>query len=141
MSDYSGKGSFKAQVSAIVRKHKDATEALVKEATFEVIDVASTSREDGGNMPVDLGFLRSSGQASLNGLASGPSRPSDEVKSYSLNEAGILATLSKVKLGDTIYFSWSAVYARVQNYRYGYLDLAVQQWPQIVDKIARKMLK
>ena len=138
MTDFTGRGTFKAQVDAIVRKNKELMTDIVKEAAFEIVDEASKPRQKGGNMPVVTSFLRNSVSASLSGMPAGPDRPS-EGATYGYDPARVLTTIAGLKVGGTLWVGWTAVYARRMNFKYGFLDLAVQKWPQIVDRIIRKL--
>ena len=84
-------------------------------------------------MRVDTGFLRASGQASLNGMPSGPSRGErKEPNSYSYNSNDIQVRLGEMQLGSVFYFGWTAAYARYRELYDGFLEGAVQHWQSIV---------
>ena len=119
-------GTFEAQVSAFVAKTKQRVEAVFKASAQEVFSIAQTPVAQGGNMPVDTGFLRNSLVAGLNGTTSltGP-------------DSFVLA-IASAELGDTIQGGWTANYARYVEYgtrgRPGrrFAGQAAAQWQAIV---------
>lgn len=91
-------------------------------------------------MRVDTGFLRSSGQISLTGMPSGPTRgEKTEPNSYSPSTENVTATLSGVVAGDTVYYGWTAVYAGPREFHDGFLSGALQKWQAIVDKHCKEL--
>jgi len=124
--------SFEAQISDWVAKSLGRIEAVFKQSAQEVFLIAQTPVGAGGNMPVDTGFLRASLQTGLNG-ASG-------VKGVE----GYVFVIAGAKLGDTIFGGWTADYAVHVHYgthgRAGrlWVDLAAQQWQDIVTKFGRE---
>lgn len=134
-----------ATVNAWVLKSKKRMVRIVQGSTVELIEIANTPTAKGGNMRVDTGFLRASGQVSFNGMPTGPSRgrersgeeaPNAVIYPYG-NEPNELA-LAKVKLGDRIFFGWTANYARYREYKDGFMRLAVQKWNAIVQREVAK---
>ena len=121
---------FTAQIMAFAEDSKRRMELVVKQSAQDVGDLAQRPVAQGGNMPVDTGFLRNSLIAGLNGSTSlkGPD-------SYVLAIAG-------AELGDSIFFGWTANYARFVEYgtqgragRFFALN-AAQQWQAIVARNA-----
>lgn len=122
--------TFTAQVKAFADKAKASAEAVVKQSAQEVFEIAQTPVAQGGNMPVDTGFLRNSMVAGLNGSTSlsGP-------------DAYVLA-IAGMELGDSVFGGWTANYAR--HVEYGARGLpgrhfalnAARQWQAIVAKNA-----
>jgi len=105
--------------------------AVEKQSAQDVIEVAQKPRGKGGNMPVDTGYLRNSGQAKLNSLPSG--------ESSEANETAVALVIYRAKPGDKIYFGWTAVYSRAMERKYGYMRLAAQKWDRIVALNAAKL--
>ncbi len=122
--------TFGASVDAWVRASKARMEAVHKTATQSVIDDAQTPVGKGGRMRVDTGFLRLSGQTSLEGMPTGPERPSE---GFPKGEDANLV-IGRARLGDTIYHGWTAAYARARESKDAFLGLATQKWQQYVDK-------
>ena len=123
---------FTAQIAAFAEDAKRKMELVVKQSAQDVGEIAQRPVAKGGNMPIDTGFLRNSLVAGLNGTTSlsGP-------------DAYVLA-IAGAELGDTIFFGWTASYARFVEYgtqgragRFFMLN-AAQQWPQIVARNAEK---
>lgn len=129
--------NFKAQVDEIVRQNKTKIDALIRQSVNDLVEDAQVSTAKGGRMRVDTGFLRNSGQMSLTGMPSGPTR-GDEGKSYS--EPVYQATLARVKAGDTIYFGWTAAYAGPREFHDAFLEGALQKWQQIVTVNCGKLI-
>lgn len=139
--------SFAQQVQEMVDHNIDKLRAVVRSSIGDVINEAQLQGPSvynpaggkGGRMPVgETGFLRASGQSSLTGWPSGQS-VGDKGGFYAsedtyTNTTTVNADLARLELGDTFYFGWTADYALVQNVRYGFLDIAVSHWQQIVDR-------
>lgn len=129
-------GSFTAQVDAIVRKTDKRMNALVRESTQRVIDFAQTPVAKGGRMRVDTGFLRASGRLSTNGMPSGPSR---NPGMGPFKPEVITLKIATLKIGDTIFFGWTAAYAKYREAKDGFLITAVQRWPEIVRDVTAEI--
>lgn len=129
---------FSAQVDDYVKQYKGRMRAVALDATLTTINDAQTTVANGGNMRVDTGFLRASGSASLNGMPTGPSRgESDGV--YAYNDRNVIAAIGSFKVGASIFWGWTAAYARAREAKDGFLILAVQKWQQTVDASVRKL--
>jgi hypothetical protein len=124
---------FGAQVNAWARKSERRLEAIFKESAQRVIEQAQTPRGAGGNMPVDTNFLRASGQASLTGWPSGPSRQDESPGQFDYS-----ITIAGARIGQTIYFGWTAEYARYMEQRYSFMRSAAQNWGSIVNAVTRE---
>jgi hypothetical protein len=131
-----------AQTSAFVLATVKRMRALVLQSTQDLIDQAQTPVAKDGKMRVDTGFLRASGQASLTGMPSGPGlgrkRTADEPDDTPLYETqpveAMITQISGFNLGQTIYFGWTAKYAKYREAFDGFLATAVQNWQTIVSK-------
>lgn len=130
--------NFEAQVSDIVHRNKIKLDAVVKGSLQDLVNEAQTPVAKGGKMRVDTGFLRASGQMSLTGMPSGPSRGND-TETYAPSEANVTLTLAGVELGNTVYFGWTAAYAAARESKDGFLESALQNWQKIVDVNVRKV--
>jgi hypothetical protein len=124
-------GEFEKQVTSWARKSEMRLEAVLKTAVQDMVEDAQTPRDKGGRMPVDTGFLRNSGNASINKLPSGGSSPS--------NMSAVPMVINKAKIGDTIYFGWTANYAQYMEAKYAFMRLAAQRWGQFVKMAARRI--
>lgn len=123
--------SFEAQVNAWARKTEARMTAVFRSSMQEVARQAQEPIAKGGNMPVDTGFLRNSGQAALNRLPSGDSSPG--------NMDASAVTIARANLGDEIIFGWTANYARAMEARYAFMRSAADNWQQIVISEARNI--
>lgn len=144
-------GSFDAVIDRVVADTKNKMLAVVKNSIQEVVEEAQTPIAKGGKMVVDTGFLRLSGQAQLNQIPSGPIRGRHRTASdgdgvlpeYAVSDKAdyILPTLARMKIGDTFYFGWTAIYALQQEIYHGFMESAVMNWQQIVDAQIRRLRK
>ena len=135
---------FFASVDEWVKKTKDAQKYIFLQSAQDLIEIMQTPKGKGGNMPVDLGFLRSSLRVTLNQPASGfmdrevgNDYKWAEERTYTLTIAGASVT-------DSIWAVYLANYAVHQEYGTKYMEgngfrrLAAQQWQQIVAKNVAK---
>lgn len=130
---YNGGKGFAAEVDDIIGKVDERMTLVLRQSIQDVILNANQAKAKGGRMPVDTGFLRASGAISYTGMPSGPSRGELTAKdSYAFNEVSIQTDLAKLKVGDTVWFGWTAAYARYQELYNGFLEGALQQWGRIV---------
>lgn len=136
-------GKFHATIDAFVAKNTKVLREIQNQSVQEVIRRAQLSDDKGGRMRVDTGFLRASGQLSLNGVPSGPSvKPNDAIKDdprYNFTASPIVVALAAAPIGAEIHFGWTANYARYREYQDGFLRVAVQQWPSIVDQVTKQL--
>jgi len=133
---------FVAKVEHFVEISEARMVAVQQEATKRTIEIAQRPVAKGGRMRVDTGFLRNSGQASLTGMPSGPSRPTNDVQHYddgSEVSSNTLVTIAQMKLGGTIWFGWRAFYARYREAKDAFLRMAVQRWPQTVAEVVEEL--
>ena len=119
--------------------------AVFRQASQRVIETATMG------IPVDTGFARASGRASLESMpAIDPtatnkekaSAPFYQIKgqtiSLVLDFGDITAVISSAELGQTIYWGVTAAYALPLEYGHskqtpaGFVRLAAAQWPVIV---------
>ncbi|CAL8972861.1 hypothetical protein RHODGE_RHODGE_01025 [Rhodoplanes serenus] len=135
--------NFAAEVSAWVRETEARMTAVFRQSAQEVIEEMQTPVGEGGRMPVDTGFLRSSLQVSLN---------ADPVPATRENPGGIHGApdaaslvIGGAELGDRIVASYSANYARHVEYGArgrpprGFVRGAAQQWQSIVRRVAQRL--
>lgn len=104
---------------------------VFKQSSQDVFEIAQTPVAQGGNMPVDTGFLRNSLVSGLNGTTA------------MTGADGYVMTIAGAELGDTIQGYWTADYARHVEYGANgraprfFARNAAAQWQAIVDKNAR----
>lgn len=131
--------TFSAQVEGFVTETEKRMVALAKQSTTDLINQVQTPVGKGGRMRVDTGFLRASGQMSLTGLPSGPVR-GDPDKKYTWNKATAVADFANFALGSTIYFGWTANYAKYREAYDGFLITGIQNWQTIVNNVVAQIV-
>ena len=146
--------SFSAAVDEWVRQSEARMEAVFRQSCQRLVVVAQTPVAHGGNMPVDTGFLRASGIATTQApVPVNPAAVGEPDKVYEFNNAAALGVLARLKIGQTLFFCWTAAYARRIEYGFngtdslgrvfnqrgrGFVRLAAQQWQTIVASTARE---
>lgn len=96
---------------------------------------------EGGNMPIDSGYLRASLMASTKMPKPRGGAP-EEGKTYSFDEGQVALVIAGAEIGDTLYAVYGANYARAVEYGHngaparGFVRLAAQQWQGIVAEVA-----
>lgn len=147
--------TFQGQISDWGSRTIERITAIVKESAQEVVNemqapgpsVANPSfAGDGrtGHMPVASGFLR----ASLMAAADAPilrsvENPDPEAK-YTFNAGQVSLVIAGAQLGQALYFTYGANYARHVEYGArgrpgrGFVRLAAQKWPQIVARVSAR---
>lgn len=50
-------------------------------------------------------------------------------------------TLIKMKIGDTFFFGWTAIYAKRQEVYNGFMESAIMNWQNIVNNQVRRLHK
>lgn len=133
--------TFSAKVDAWVKKSKSAMENVFKQSVQDVIIEMQTTDDRGGNLPFDLGFLRSSLRITLNSPASGLQKREGAEGDYKwAEETAFTLTILGAGIEDSIYAVYLADYAMHQEYGTKYMpgkhfrDLAVQNWQNIVSR-------
>ena len=133
---------FEAQIDKWVNQTSKDLELIFKQSAQELFSKAQTPVAQGGNMPVDTGFLRNSFVAGLNGSTSlkGPD--------------AYVAAIAGAKLGDVVFGGWTAKYAARIEFGFsgqdslgrtynqdgrGFARKAAMEWQQIVQRNAAKV--
>lgn len=124
------------QIDRIIINTEARMKAVVRSAISDTINDAQKLKTQGGRMPVRTGFLRASGVAALNARPMGPSK-GDPKQFYSWTGEPLNIVLAQLKLGDTFYWGWTAIYANVQEVRNGFLAASLMNWQRNVDKAVR----
>lgn len=141
--------SFSAAVSEWVKKSERRMELVFKESTQRLVSEMQTPVGQGGNMPIDTGFLRNSVQATTEAPvpinpAARPIKPPGHKSGdviYPYKEGDVSLTILSARLGQTIYVTYTAAYARVQESRRGFVRLAAQRWQKIVKDVSAEARK
>lgn len=128
---------LKLDIDNFILASKVRITAVLRQSVQDVIDKAQTTTSAGGHMRVDTGFLRASGQASLNGMPTGPTRGERSAPgSYTWNPQNVTVTIGQLEPGGAFFFGWTAAYAGIREVYDGFLGTAVQSWDQIVARNA-----
>lgn len=135
--------SFEADVDRIVVNTEKRMLMVMKQSLLNAINEMQTPVAKGGKMRVDTGFLRASGQASLNGVPNGPSvKPTDAAKGqYDWKPAQAETTIGQMQFGSTLFWGWTANYAIYREARDGFAYATIQRWQQIVDGVVAEAKK
>ncbi|MDH7787653.1 hypothetical protein QBD01_003680 [Ochrobactrum sp. 19YEA23] len=132
-----GQARFSGQVDDWVLATEKRLTAVLRESTRRVIEVMQTPVNEGGNMPIDTGFLRASLVVVVNGDPPPPNRDKDGAK-HNYNPSAIVLEIAKFNAGDRLVAAYTANYAQFVEYgaegrpARGFTRLAAQQWGQIV---------
>lgn len=125
---------FIADVQRFADKTADQMLRVARQSIQDVVRDAQTTVAQGGNLPVDTGFLRNSLVTELRGATVG-----EGANSYVLG-------LSSLKLGDPFSVAWTASYAVPRHYAVGvgqggglWRDAAAQKWSRFVAANARRV--
>lgn len=140
--------SFKDQVTGWCRETEQRLERVWQVAVGDLATEMSQSDKKGGKVPYKTGNLANSLLASTAGM---PSVGGKDEK-YAGTDAGALA--ATLKLGDTVWLGYRAVYARRLNSGFvgedslgrsynqtgrHFVEHAIAQWPSIVKGAAAKV--
>jgi hypothetical protein len=136
--------SFTAQVDDIVRECEKRQIALVRESNKRLAERVQTPVAKGGKMRVDTGFLRSTGQMSLNGLPQGPIRPPESGNAgsgvrFRYTSTSVTTALAGFRMGQPIFFGWSAEYAAAREVFDAFLESGLMDWQKIVDEVTNEI--
>jgi len=137
--------SFAAQVDDWCKASEARLEAVYKQSCQALVAEVSVPVGAGGNMPVDTGFLRSSGIATEG--APTPIRKDavpEKGHAYIFSIGQAISVISALKVGEVFFYCFTAAYARIAEYGgenragRGFVRLAAQNWQSIVARVARE---
>lgn len=130
--------SFSASVDAFTVRTRSRALAVTRIAASMVAEDAGRPRSQGGRMRVDTGFLRNSIRGAIGSLPSGPSLGPKKTKAGIVwrdpmgNADEVALVITRWDGRSPIYIGWTANYARYREYKDGFLEGAVRQWPRFV---------
>jgi hypothetical protein len=143
--------SFAAEISEWVTEVKAYHEAVFHESAQRVTDLMNTPRGQGGNLPVDTGYLWHSLQASNSEMPKiNPEAQPAKAASYAYSSGPIELVINGTELGQAIYLGYTAAYAARINYGFTgqdslgrnysqrgamFVELAAQKWQSIVTQV------
>lgn len=137
--------SFSATVDAFAQKSEARLLAVFRSSAQDVISemqepgpsVANPDSFGTGHMPIETGTLRASIQAGIDEPATRAVAVAPKGTAVAYDPAPLVLVIAGAKLGQTIYATYGAVYARAMEARYGFVRLAAQNWQKIVSKNVR----
>lgn len=137
--------SFSAAVDAWCQESETRLEVVFRESCQRLVADVSVPVGAGGNMPVDTGFLRSSGVGSV-GVPTPISATSKGEKggTYTFSIGQAASVIAGLKVGQVFFYCFTAVYSRVAEYGgqnrsgRGFVRLAAQKWQSIVSQVAQE---
>ncbi len=125
---------FIADVKAFADKTADQMLRVAKQSLQDTVRVAQKPVAQGGDLPVDTGYLRNSLVTTVRGSTAGEGADS------------FILGLSSLQLGDPFQVAWTADYAVARHYMVGvgqggglWRDKAAQRWSGIVASNASKV--
>jgi hypothetical protein len=131
-------GSFSAQVSTWAKMTEARTLAVFRQSAQTVAQEVKKTRDRGGHMRVDTGFLRASLMASTSQMPSiDPKATATEGHSYADDNSQVELVIANARIDQVIYLGFTASYARYREYKDGFVRLTAQRWKQIVEQSAR----
>ena len=130
--------SFASDMNKHLGRYEKRIMAVTRASIQDVVNRAQEPTAKGGRMRVDTGFLRASGGAALNQMPSGPTSADDAVSGGSQTGQPLAVALARMKPGDSLYWGWSANYARPREFKDGFARGAAEKWPEIVDSVANQ---
>lgn len=135
-----GQARFASKVDEWVMATQQRVTAVLRESARRVIEEMQRPVNEGGNMPIDTGFLRASLVVVVNGNPPIANRISDG-RRYAYNASTIVLEIAKFNAGDRMVAAYTANYARHLEYGSqgragrGFTRLASQQWGRIVQEV------
>ena len=127
--------SIKAQLDAWAAKAKGRTETVLRTAVSDMVEDMQETTSQGGRMRVDTGFLRNSINAGAGTVPSGPSDARVDEQGASHNVFTVINTWDGKQ---PLYIGYSANYAAHRELYDGFVEGAVQKWPEFVDDALTK---
>jgi len=138
--------SFSKQVAAFQRKAESRFRAVARTAVQDTVEIAQRTVGESGRMRIDTGFLRSSIQASLNSMPSGPTRPKKGSKKndYAGRQvSGEPVSVTLLRWNPVkpfpLFIGWTANYAQIRESKDGFMRGAAEVWDTTVANAARKI--
>lgn len=125
-----GPQGFGKRVEAMIDRAERRQLAVYRFSCQDLVAEVLRPVSRGGNMPVVTGNLRRSARASKKSVPP-MTRRRDGFASASGEIAAIIASL---RIGESFFLGFQAVYARRVEARRGFVRLAAQNWKKIVNR-------
>lgn len=136
--------TFSAKVDSWISKSEVLMTEVARESIQRLLEKVQTPKAQGGRMPVQTGFLRSSMVVTLNTPHVGFSqRVKGKMYDYPFDQ--YLMTINNFKLGDKVFAVFASAYAIHQEYGTSrmpgnfFVRTAAQEWPQTVNGVVREL--
>ena len=131
--------SFSLTIDNWVKKTEGRAILVFHESAAGLAFAAMQPQDEGGNMPVKTGNLRNSLAASRQGVPPvkwrGKKADGTHTKvTFADNGFQLQSEITAAAIGDTIYLGFQAPYAYKAERANGFVRLAAQRWPQIVEE-------
>lgn len=126
--------SFAASVSTWASKAEAAQTEILHASIRALVDEVIRPQQSGGFLPVLTGNLRNSVAVST----LGPISIDWTTKKFRDPADAVNGAVAGVAVGQTAYIGFRAPYAHKREVEHGFVRLAAQRWPQIVDQVVRE---
>ena len=121
-----------------IKKAKARARAAARMAVENTANEANTSRNSGGRLPWDTGFLFRSMGGHIGSMPTGDTMGVKGVEYAEVNDSVSAAAARWDPFsGKAFYVGWTAAYARPMEYRYGFMRGAAENWDMQVERAAK----
>lgn len=137
-------GAFSAKVSAWVKETKARRDAVYRGSAQEIVAGMQTPRNEGGNLRVETGYLRSSLVATTSDTLPAVTFKPDGIDAFPYDAGPISLVINGAEISEPITVVYTANYARPREYGARgqpadrWVALAAQRWPQVVEQQCAK---
>lgn len=131
-------GSFSGQISKWVAETKERRDAVHRGSAQRIIAIMQTTRNQGGALRFDTGYLRSSLVVTNNSALPMATDKPDGIPAFTYDAAQTSLVILNADIKDPIQAVYSARYAIYREFGARgqpgdrWVALASQQWPQVV---------
>lgn len=132
--------TFTADINKFISESNDRIEAVFKQSAQEIIAEAQVDYNHGGLMPRKTSFLINTGQAAIGNLPIGPDEPPEDFTPRDWNPGETVTTINRWRVGETLYFGWTANYAKPMENQFKFMRKAAQNWQATVAKNAKLLM-
>jgi hypothetical protein len=149
-------GTFSASIKDWATKTEDELTVIMREAVEDTVVAIGLPFSEGGPMPVDIGFLRNSMAADINGEGSFATVKPAFHGDRGAGTGAAELVISNMPLGSIAHVAWTAVYAARVNYGFvgqdslgrnyfnggaHFLEIGAETWPGNVDRAVNRNTK
>lgn len=126
--------TFAADIKGWTDKTEVAQTETLHASLRALVEEVTRPKSEGGNMPVVEGNLRNS--VAVSTLA--PIAMDWKTKKFRDPSDAVNNAIAGVAVGETAWIGFRAPYAHKIEVDNGFVRLAAQRWPQIVDEVVRQ---